>query len=210
MVGFTENLLWGTDISNQVGIFIPEGMTTSSYVINIPSSLAKSQNLENVKYYIAGILEGQKSSFYNAKVTIHEDRKGMVILRVVKNIDDYNLPLDDLYEKYKHEIVSKVRSYDNQNGDVEDYTYEGIFFRSDIPFQPDHTPYGIVVTGDRTLSGVLRAIKNLQNISEIWVSKIENKDNNYKGYKVGCFGQLVSVDKRTTEYDLNSIVDEGM
>ena len=63
MVGFTENLLWGTDRPNQVGIFIPEGMTTSSYVINLPTSLAKSQNLENVKYYISGILEGQKTSF---------------------------------------------------------------------------------------------------------------------------------------------------
>jgi hypothetical protein len=211
MVGFTENLLWGTDRPNQVGIFIPEGMTTSSYVINLPTSLAKSQNLENVKYYISGILEGQKTSFYNAKVAIHEDKKGTVILRVVKTIDDYHLSLDDLYEKYKHEIVSKVRSYapyDNPEGDVEDYTYEGIFFRSDTPFQPDHQPYGIVVTGDKTLSEVLRAIKNIQNISEIWVSKIENKGTNYKGFKVGCFGQPVSQDKQTAEYDLHLIGDE--
>ncbi len=199
MVGFTENLpqkfyegqpsyydtVWGHEMESYTRRF------------ELPNSIKNTMEVDSIKNYISGILDGSQYLFYNAKVEVGSDNSTLILRYFKKNENLYGMSISEYYNKNKDKVETKVMKvkkelkdgesrYAWEVGELEDLEYTGLFIPTGLPYNSSkHFAYGSIVDGDNPLSKAITYVsKKIMDVSYIWIQEIENNK-----YKLATFGE---------------------
>ena len=156
-------------------------------------------DVDSIKNYISGILDGSQYLFYNAKIEVSSDNSTLILRYFKKKENLYGMTISEYYDKNKDKVENKIMKikkelkdgesrYAWEVGELEDLEYTGLFIPTGLPYNSSkHFAYGKIVDGDNPLSRAITHVsEKVVDVSYIWIQQLENNK-----YKLATFGEFL-------------------